>query len=389
MSKALVVDDHPAQRFIIRRFLEDAGYAVVDVSSARLALEEVSNHLDESFSLIVCDLKMPEVDGISFVKLLGGCQFKQNSILFISSHEPKIISAAEVVAKHYNMNVLSSLRKPIKRESLLHAISNEKKNAPTIKPPSKREVDLIEIDRCLKAGHFLPYYQPKFDVVSLKCIGAEMLARCFHPDHGVLAPDEFSALFKNKDAEAILMRQLLTQSFSSLAKWNNAGFRISLAINFNWHLFKNDSFLTFLKHEVVKRNIDPNDLVIEIVESEAMTDLPVALGNMASLRLHGFGIALDDFGSGYANFEKLAHLPLTQIKLDRSLLSSAKKRIDGMTVLAATVDLAKKLVGEVVLEGIEDKQDLNIARQLGIRQGQGYFFSKPIPEHEFESRYIL
>ncbi|WP_114152292.1 response regulator [Chromobacterium haemolyticum] len=57
MSKALVVDDHPAQRFIIRRFLEDAGYAVVDVSSARLALEEVSNHLDESFSLIVCDLK--------------------------------------------------------------------------------------------------------------------------------------------------------------------------------------------------------------------------------------------------------------------------------------------------------------------------------------------
>ncbi|OWY39590.1 hypothetical protein CEK28_07935 [Xenophilus sp. AP218F] len=390
MTKFLIVDDHAAQRFLISDLLRQIGFQEVEEAGcASGALDVIRQNESSPFDVVICDLQMPNMDGIAFARALGECGAKPSALVFMSSFDSRIMQAAEAAAQASRWKVLGSLQKPVSREALRQVLTSEAVvEALSLPLPGGVDLGLDEIRRCLRERRFEPYYQPKFHLENVGCVGVELLARCRHPQYGLLAPSAFQRLFADPEALWQLTQQLLSQGLGDLRHWRSQGRRISLAFNLGWQLLKQKECTAFLVAETARRRLDPADIIVEVTESEALTELGLALGNMASLRLHGFQLALDDFGSGYANLQLLSQMPLTQLKLDQGLLRAANRGNDGLTVLAAAVGLARSLaLSDVVLEGIESELDLDIARQLGVATGQGYFLARPMSAADFGVRF--
>lgn len=390
MTRFLVIDDHAAQRFLIGDLLRQIGFEEIEEAScANEALDAIRRNGANAFDVVICDLQMPGMDGIAFARELGECGVKPAALVFMSSFDSRIMQAAEAAAQASRWKVLGSLKKPVSRQGLRQALASEAvAKALALPRPGGVDLSLDEIREGLQSGQFLAHYQPKFQLESLACVGVELLARCRHPQYGLLPPGCFQRLFSDREALWSLTRQLLGQGLDELRRWRSQGRRISLAFNLGWQLLKQKEFTAFLVAETARRRLDPADIIVEVTESEALTELGLALGNMASLRLHGFQLALDDFGSGYANLHLLSQMPLTQLKLDQSLLRAANRGNDGLTVLAAAAGLARSLaLSDVVLEGIESELDLDIARQLGVATGQGYFLARPMSAADFGDRF--
>lgn len=390
MTKFLVIDDHAAQRFLICDLLRMIGFEkITEAVSASSALTAICHSDEGSFDVLICDLQMPDMDGIGLIRMLEAHGVKPSALILMSSYDNRILQAAEMAARASRWQVLGSVQKPVSCEDLRRMLATEAGS----KFPEGRLSEPVylnseEIWDSLCKGQFVAHYQPKFNLDTMNYIGAELLARCDHPHYGLLTPASFHELFADSDALRQLTWQMLHQGLKDLQLWHAQGLCVSLAFNLGWQLLKQSDFATGMVEETRRRGIDPASIIIEVTETEELSDLALALGNMASLRLYGFQLALDDFGSGYANLQLLSQMPLTQLKLDQSLLRAASRGRDGLTVLAAAVGMAKSLaVNDVVLEGIESTQDLDIARQLDISTGQGYFLARPMSAREIGNRF--
>ena len=142
-------------------------------------------------------------------------------------------------------------------------------------------------------------------------------------------------------------------------------------------MLKKNHITDFFISQINKYKITPENVIIEITESEEMTDMHIALDTMIRLRLCGFKLALDDFGSGYSNMEVISSLPVNQLKIDKSLVRGVDENKQKLKVLESVVELAKNMSLSIVAEGIETEIECNIVKRLGVTMGQGYYFSKP------------
>lgn len=390
MTRFLVIDDHAAQRFLICDLLRTIGFEkITEAASASNALTAICQPDADPFDVLICDLQMPDMDGIGLIRMLEARGVKPSALILMSSYDRRILQAAEMAARESRWQVLGSVQKPVSCEDLRRVLATEAGSKfPEGRLSAPVYLNSEEIWDSLCKGQFVAHYQPKFNLDTMDYIGAELLARCDHPYYGLLTPASFQELFADPDALRQLTWQMLHQGLKDLQRWHAQGLCVSLAFNLGWQLLKQSDFAAVMIEETSRRGIDPASIIIEVTETEELSDLALALGNMASLRLHGFQLALDDFGSGYANLQLLSQMPLTQLKLDQSLLRAASRGRDGLTVLAAAVGMAKSLaVNDVVLEGIESTQDLDIARQLDISTGQGYFLARPMSAHEIGNRF--
>ncbi|QBC44311.1 EAL domain-containing protein [Iodobacter fluviatilis] len=378
MYKVLVVDDHDGQRFIVCNMLKEMGLKdVVSVNSATIALSDIHQSSKSlPFDIVICDLQMPYMDGVEFVRALGKCSEAAPALIFMSSFDQKVLQAAERIALAYKIPVLGSIQKPILLPQL-KALLEQKRPliAENTSKVSLNKFSLQQIRAGLKLNQFIPFYQPKINLVSGECIGVEMLARWAHPVYGVLTPDVFSDIFIDDECCSILTKRLIVKSFEDLADLN--GEKISLAINLAWSMFKKNDIADYLISQVGTYKINPERVIIEITESEESTDMTIALDTMIRLRLYGFKLALDDFGSGYSNMEVISSLPVNQLKIDKSLIQGVHKNKQKLKVLESVVDLSEKLALKIVAEGIETEAECNIVKCLGVTEGQGYYFSKP------------
>ena len=202
-----------------------------------------------------------------------------------------------------------------------------------------------------------------------------MLTRWAHPVYGILAPAVFSDIFIDDECCSILTKRLIVKSFEDFSGLNDKN--ISLAINLTWNMLKKNHITDFFISQINKYKITPENVIIEITESEEMTDMHIALDTMIRLRLCGFKLALDDFGSGYSNMEVISSLPVNQLKIDKSLVRGVDENKQKLKVLESVVELAKNMSLSIVAEGIETEIECNIVKRLGVTMGQGYYFSKP------------
>ena len=132
----------------------------------------------------------------------------------------------------------------------------------------------------------------------------------------------------------------------------------------------------------VDHDIHPADLTLEVTENALLGELACAIQTLARLRLKGFNIAIDDYGTGFANAQQLSRVPATELKLDRSLVDRVASRPQQRTILASTVDLARNLKLSTVAEGVETLEDFLVLSELGVDQVQGFYFSRPLPADE-------
>lgn len=238
-----------------------------------------------------------------------------------------------------------------------------------------------ETDAALSNGQIRPWFQPQVCTDTGTVSGFEALARWQHPEHGLLEPGAFLPALIAAGHAARLGETVLHHALSALRGWDGAGLAIpSVSVNFSTEELRDAGLCERLKWEMDRFDLSPGRLVIELTETAigAPQDSPVA-DNIRGLAGFGFGIDLDDFGTGTASILNLRRYPVRRIKIDRSLLAGIEESPEQQRLVTAVLRLAESLGLDVLAEGVETPAAQSLLAQLGCRYIQGFGLARPMP----------
>ncbi|MGL5358312.1 MAG: putative bifunctional diguanylate cyclase/phosphodiesterase, partial [Shewanella sp.] len=237
----------------------------------------------------------------------------------------------------------------------------------------------------LKNNEFLLYFQPKLDLQTGKVIACEALIR-WQKEGRLISPMSFIPVAEETGIIIPIGRWVIEQSCKVLRDWQKRfNYAIPIAINVASQQFADASLVSDIKQMALRYQIQPELLEIEITETSLMNDIELAIAKLDQLKSAGFGIAVDDFGTGYSSLSYLRHLPITTMKIDRCFVSD----LPSDSAIASTIlMLGKQLNLTIVAEGIENEAQLDWLKANHCQIGQGFYFSQPLPQAEFEALYI-
>jgi EAL domain-containing protein (putative c-di-GMP-specific phosphodiesterase class I)/CheY-like chemotaxis protein len=380
--RVLVLDDEPLMLEIIETMLRALGYADVSTcTSGYRALSLVGEGLG-SPDIILCDLKMPEMDGVQFVRHLVAKGFSGGLVL-VSGVDERIVQATDRLVRSSGFEPLGYLRKPFFPEDLRQLLDSwTPAQEPVSHEPQAHVASAYgaaEIRAAIAACELLNYYQPKVVLRDGALAGVEALVRWKHPVDGMLFPGKFLATVEDNDMIEELTRLVLGNSLRQIAAWRRSGLEVPVAVNVSTDWLSDLEFPEFVADMAYQAGVEPRYLVLEVAESRLMNDLRVSIEILTRLRLMGFGLSINVFGTGNSLLTQMRELPFTELKIDRSVVSGAWNNRNTEAILRSSIALGRDLAVNVVAEGIENRQDWDLARSADCDVAQGYFIAEPMP----------
>ena len=241
----------------------------------------------------------------------------------------------------------------------------------------------------LEQGQFQIHLEPKVRVNTEEVVGAEALVRWEHPELGLLSPADFLPVFERNGFIYSLDLYVWHKVCSAMQRWRQmGGADIPVAVNVSrMDIYHGD--LPSLFTELVKDyGLEPKNLHLEITESAYISDSRQLLLVVEQLRKTGFVVEMDDFGSGYSSLNMLSELPVDVLKLDLKFLRTGTDAGRRHRIMQAVIDLAHTLHLLVIAEGVETKEESLLLEEMGCQYAQGYYYGRPVPENEFEKRFL-
>ena len=392
LETVLIVDDDPILSAIADVFFQKRGVRNVHcATNGRTALELVDG-LSEKIDFVLCDLNMPELDGIQFLRHLKDRQFN-GQIVILSGEQQSVVRTAENLAQAHNLNVVGTLGKPLKLKDLEALVAGF---APADAPAASSApvlATVADLKNALISGDVTPYFQPKVEIATGKVVGAEALARWIHPKLGMIEPDIFVPMAEQNDLMAALTEHMIAASVDNMVAWRKLRFEPKVSINLSAESLSQIDFPDRMAVRLGAAGLDCAKVVLEITERQLVAKNATSSEVLARLRLMGFGISIDDFGTGYSNIEQLREFPFTELKIDQSFIREAAQDQFSRTSVEASINLGKQLDLRLVAEGVETAEDWDYVTSAGIDEVQGYYVARPMPADElaawavdFESR---
>ncbi len=244
---------------------------------------------------------------------------------------------------------------------------------------SERLVLENNLYRAIENSEFLLYYQPQIDINSGKIVALEALVRWEHPDRGLMGPDRFIPLAEETGLICQIDEWVLRNACLQNREWQLMGLPpMRVAVNLSARQFQQHNTVQTIAKILSETGIDPEYLEIEITETIAMTDVKFTVSVLQQLQEMGIRISLDDFGTGYSSLWSLKHLPLNNLKIDRSFVADLMNGASGAAIVKVAIALGQGLNLEVIAEGVETLEQLEFLHSLKCDMAQGYFFSKPL-----------
>ena len=240
----------------------------------------------------------------------------------------------------------------------------------------------------LESNQFRVYYQPKHDANTGELTGAEALIRWEHPEYGFMSPGEFIPIFEDNGFITEVDSFVWKKTCENLHKWIEKGLDVvPVSINASKLDFMRPDFFEKLNKASTEMDVPSGLLHIEVTESLFSDQIEELVGILSKCQENGYKIELDDFGSGYSSLNTLSILPLDVVKMDMSLVKAITD-FKSMRVFSACINLARSLGLKTVSEGVETKEQMWAIRELGGDVIQGYYYSKPLSEEDFE-KYLI
>lgn len=374
----LVADDSITQR----QYALDlcAGLSIGEIYGANDGRDALKILLAHKIDVVLVDLEMPIMDGIELLRSIAQEKCAK-SVIILSAKDPVLIASVGTMAEADGLHVIGTFQKPLRRDLLetsLLRYMRDLQNSVAAETPAHKDVTVIDLCNALDANEIVLAYQPKLTVHGLILRGVEALARWRHPQKGIISPGVFIPLAERHGLIDTLTRELLKQAFGQKKIWQDHGLRFHLAFNLSPLSLADPGLSDWLSDLAAEYAIPPEEITLEVTENALLGELACAIRTLARLRLKGFSIAIDDYGTGFANAQQLSRVPATELKIDRSLVHQLATREQQRTILASTVDLAKQLKLVTVAEGVETIEDFQVLVDIGVDQVQGFYFSKPL-----------
>jgi diguanylate cyclase (GGDEF)-like protein len=243
---------------------------------------------------------------------------------------------------------------------------------------------LTELRRALENGEFVLHYQPKVSLPDRQVTSVEALVRWQHPTRGLLGPGEFLPVLERSGLMHPLTRWVIREAVRQAASWHRAGMTLPVAVNISPRSLLDGDLPARVLATLLGAELPASFLELEITETAVMTDPARAAVVLAQLRARGIRVAIDDFGAGYTSLAHLRSLPISSLKLDRSLIGQLLERHEDDAVTRALIDLAHRLDLRVVAEGVETEAVLDRLAVMGCDEVQGYLISRPLPPAALE-----
>lgn len=242
-----------------------------------------------------------------------------------------------------------------------------------------------DMQGALNKGEFEVYYQPIILVENMEVVAAEALIRWKHPQYGLIPPDVFISLMEKTGFIIKLGQYVLEEVLKQLKRWELFKFKqIEVSINVSMVEINTGEFVQHVERKLGQHQINPKLLKYEITEGIAMSNEAETVKYFLALKKLGVGISLDDFGTGYTSFGYLKKFPADNLKIDKSLVDYILTNEEDQRIVKAIIELAHTLGMKIVVEGIENKNMVDMIASYGCDYMQGYHFSKPLPVFEFQ-----
>ncbi len=389
--RLLILDDDPMTGKTIQQIAEFAGLEVCFTPDPNRFFALLH---DWHPTHIALDLVMPTMDGMQVMARLAklSCRAK---IIITSGVGSRVLDAAGRSATEHGLDIAGVLAKPFSppqlRAMLLGhggAVSSPLSAEAPAYPP---EITLADLHQALNRQEFVLAYQPKVLCATGELAGVEALVRWAHPSYGLLPPGRFIPLAESCDLIDRLTDQVIDQALAWFEPLCAGATQLSpttrdrlmLAVNISARTLTNVALFERVQERCQGHRVHPTRLIFELTETSAMDDPVASLNLLTRLRMIGFHLSIDDFGTGFSSMLQLVRLPFSEIKVDKSFVMTAMTSSESRTVVKFIVDLGHSLGLRCTAEGVEDAKTLEYLTNIGCDLAQGYYIARPLTGDDF------
>ncbi len=251
---------------------------------------------------------------------------------------------------------------------------------PELRAQTTERLNLIgSLRRALGAGDELRLvYQPKFELTGGRMAGVEALLRWQHPEFGLVPPTRFIPLAEETDLIIPLGRWVIEEACEQAARWRDAGLSgLPVSINVSSRQFHYGDLIQTVEGALLRFGLDPGLVELELTEGTLIEDVELARRTLERLREVGVRVSVDDFGTGYSSLSYLQQFPIDALKIDRSFVEGITDQPDGAAISTAIIRMGHSLRMEVIAEGVETTEQLEVLRELDCDVVQGFLLGRP------------
>ncbi|WBS00721.1 EAL domain-containing response regulator [Pseudoduganella sp. SL102] len=378
----LVAESEPVQRELLAGLLRSAGaqhiHFAPDGHAALRALHGAAPAID----IVVMDLGLAGMDGLELIRRLAEDRCRAGLIV-VGAQSGDILFSVETMALAYGVDLLGAVAKPVSAPRLEALVANYTRPPETAAGAPVTPFTFAEVGKGLQAREFDPFFQPRIELETGQVKGLEMFARWRHPKLGVLGPAAFMPALEAAGRIDFLDWSMIEKSVAACRTLHDQGMPVSFSINVDPGTLSHPQFIAQIGACLERHRILPGYITFEITESSVLQTDPHFLERLLRLRMMGFGLAIDDYGTGRSNLQLLASIPFSELKIDRSFVDGASRKRAIGTVLKSCLGLARSLDRTSCAVGVETKQDWDFLQGLGCTYAQGYYIASPMPVDEF------
>jgi diguanylate cyclase (GGDEF)-like protein/PAS domain S-box-containing protein len=383
-----------ARRSVALLFLDIDGFKQINDSMGHdvgdMLLQSVARRLNDCTRS--CDV-VSRLGGDEFVVVLWDCGVAETTIV-----AEKIISSGFTI-EDVNVSVNTSIGISIYPEdgddylgllknadiAMYHAKKAGGRNFQFFTPKLNEMAHVrfaveVELRRALQRNEFLLHYQPKVDLKTGRSSSMEALIRWQHPIKGLILPEQFISIAEESGLLTPISKWIVLTVCRQIQQWRQQGIEgISVAVNLSPSFFQHKDFEETIETALLETGIPPESLELELTEATIMNDPQKVLGSMAAMKALGLQLSIDDFGTGYSSLSYLKKLPVDKLKIDQSFIRNIHGDADNAAVVRAVISIGRSMQLKVIAEGVENASQLAWLQAEGSQEGQGYYFSRPLP----------
>jgi EAL domain-containing protein (putative c-di-GMP-specific phosphodiesterase class I) len=377
----LILEDHSLTSQMLVLALQGLGYSnlhCAENGEQALAILKKQKHFD----VLICDIQTPGIDGLSFLRVATETG-RIDALIISSVIAADLRLAIQQLARLSGYQVLGDLAKPFCSEALKMLLLS-------YCPRGQRKAQMLvedipsasEIQQGLADGEFIPFYQPKLNLQTYEVVGAEILVRWQHPQNGLLSPALFLESVQHFGFLNDMTLRIARQALGFLREQGLVG-KISLSLNLEAEQLGLPGLPEAVRQMLDEMRIPARSLILELTETGLLKAPLTSIENLVRLRLLGCGVSIDDFGAGYSSLQRICEMPCSELKLDASFTRSLIHNPRSLAAVDSLLRLADNLGIQMVAEGIETLDQLELLQRMNCPIGQGYFFSRPLAGADF------